>query len=725
MIEAPFYIYGARRPEPPIELLRSPASPALQLSSALDRVRRAPSILSAMRTLGEVLPVVDEAISAGVDSHWLLDPIAEAIGDENDTVTGLAAVHALARVPGASASLMLADLVADGDPGFQEHALWALSGKPTTPVLVPAVARAVAHGGLAGMHAQEALASWAASAPHLVLSSLRSVLDEVETPSARRYVVETIGLVPGRLAAQSLERVALDASESSLTRRTAVLAFSERLPDRVPADFSHLEGELGQAVRAARSHRQLLRRGPRRHHGSAMRMAQVHLAQTGGLATLLPQLGDVLAGQQRVAEPLTILRAGVDARSGIGGHRLDTIELQPGEGTTFSGRWPATVAASRGIRAAFLAGSLPDVVHVRMADPGTYAAAGVALSMGIPLVFTLAPDPHGPIAAAEVAGTLDRETFASQDGHAALWFRASLVERLADEARELVLFPRERLADRLKELAGIDLTTGPPRHTVVAEGIDMDRTLAAAEAVADDSQQPPVLVRLQDAIARLPKERHGLPLVVSAGRLVELKGMARLVEAFARDAALASRANLLIVGGDLADPSAAEAAELARIQRLLQDHPQLNDSVVLLGQQTHADVALLLAAAHSGWRTLVGPGGSYACASTKEEFGLAIVEALAAGLPVTAPLAGGPATYVEPGRTGTLVDTTDPAALARAVRSSLELAADTRTARRARALVEERYTLERMARSLAAVYRFSAGASTLATPVARLSEDAA
>ena len=57
------------------------------------------------------------------------------------------------------------------------------------------------------------------------------------------------------------------------------------------------------------------------------------------------------------------------------------------------------MAAARGIRAAFLAGPLPDVVHVRMADPGTYAAAEVALSLGIPLVFTLAPDPHGPIAA--------------------------------------------------------------------------------------------------------------------------------------------------------------------------------------------------------------------------------------------------------------------------------------------------------------------------------------
>jgi glycosyltransferase involved in cell wall biosynthesis len=60
-------------------------------------------------------------------------------------------------------------------------------------------------------------------------------------------------------------------------------------------------------------------------------------------------------------------------------------------------------------------------------------------------------------------------------------------------------------------------------------------------------------------------------------------------------------------------------------------------------------------------------------ASRKEEFGLAIVEALAAGLPVVAPLAGGPATYVEDGRTGYLVDTGDPTALVRGVAGALDL----------------------------------------------------
>ncbi len=65
--------------------------------------------------------------------------------------------------------------------------------------------------------------------------------------------------------------------------------------------------------------------------------------------------------------------------------------------------------------------------------------------------------------------------------------------------------------------------------------------------------------------------------------MLELKGMARLVAAFALDEGLAARANLVIVGGNLTDPSAAEAAELARIQHLFERHPELEQRVVLDG----------------------------------------------------------------------------------------------------------------------------------------------
>jgi glycosyltransferase involved in cell wall biosynthesis len=197
----------------------------------------------------------------------------------------------------------------------------------------------------------------------------------------------------------------------------------------------------------------------------------------------------------------------------------------------------------------------------------------------------------------------------------------------------------------------------------------------------------------------------------------EVKGMSRLVQAFAVDATLAARANLVIVGGDLEQPTAAEAAELSRIKQLFDRHPGLDQRVILLGHRPNDEVSLVLAMARSGWGSHIGAGGAYACGSAKEEFGLAIIEAMAAGLPVVAPQQGGPATYVEDGVTGRLVDTSDIGALAAAIGSALDLSTDPSVAARTRSVVEARFTLERMARTLAAIYRISAGASTLALAV--------
>jgi glycosyltransferase involved in cell wall biosynthesis len=439
---------------------------------------------------------------------------------------------------------------------------------------------------------------------------------------------------------------------------------------------------------------------------------------------LLSRLGAVLAEQPGVAEVVTIGR-GLPGQVGppVGGrdgHRFESVALEAGEGTSFAGSWPSIVAARRGLRAALLADRLPDVMHLRMADPGSLAAAQVARDLAIPIVFTLAPDPHGPIVAAERAGMLDRRSLVAIDARDHLWFRMRLVDDLARQAQELVLFPRPDLTRQLRALVGIDLAAGQRRSTIVPEGVDTrvaDRARLAVRAPGIAAE--PAIAALLARLAVLPRERHGLPLVVSVGRLNELKGMARIVRAFGTDPVLSARANLVIVGGDLSAPTDVEAEELRRIREAMDAHPALADRVILLGHRPNDQVGLLLAVARRGLGPLIGPGGAYACGSRKEEFGLAIVEAMAAGLPVVGPREGGPATYVEDGVTGALVDTTDPSAIARGLLMTLALAQEPDTAARTRAVVERRFTLERMAQAIARVYRTAAVPSGVAAPIAR------
>ena len=233
-----------------------------------------------------------------------------------------------------------------------------------------------------------------------------------------------------------------------------------------------------------------------------MRVAQVHLGavldpdllhsgvgDTGGIATLLVRLGVALARTPDIAEVVTIGRGTVRdvldvAGQPIGGPRFAPVALEPEAGTAFGDSWPARISAERGLQRVIRVHGRPDVIHLRMADAGTLAAANVAAMLGIPTVFSLAPDPHGLIASREASGDLDRRSFGVDDALLHLWYRVHLVERLARQADHVALFPRERLIDQLRELVGIDVMAAPGRFTVVPEGIDVAQIRHAAAAIA-------------------------------------------------------------------------------------------------------------------------------------------------------------------------------------------------------------------------------------------------
>ena len=141
------------------------------------------------------------------------------------------------------------------------------------------------------------------------------------------------------------------------------------------------------------------------------------------------------------------------------------------------------MTARRGIRRILRAAGPVDLLHLRMADVGSLAAADVARELGIPTVFTVAPDPHAVIRSLDRSGALTREDFGEVDLREHFWFRARLVQSLASNAAHTVLFPRPQLQRDMSQLVGIDITSHPERHTIVAEGVDLavvDRAAVAA-----------------------------------------------------------------------------------------------------------------------------------------------------------------------------------------------------------------------------------------------------
>ncbi len=665
------------------------------------------------------------AAAAGAETGPEPVRLLAAVIDESDELTAVAAVHALAQVFDDGADAVLSELLSHPRPFLREHASWALGARLPRLDAIGRLVGVVVGGGFSGVLAQRTLARWAASAPGQVALAVEGALAGAAGPAVRSRIVETLGLVPGPIAGRALLRLAVSPGEHLAVRLTAVAALGDRPADAaavaVVRDLSRADDDLGTVARLAAIDLGI-DAAERGEAGSGLAVAQLFLhadidrdlsragaGDNGGIATLLVRLGDALATGPGVDRVLTLsrgtARAALDALTPADGHLLTPVPLLT-EAASAAQAWPSRVAAERGIRRVLRAHRV-DVLHLRMAEVGSLAAAEVARELGIPTVFTLAPDPHAVIHALDMTGGLHRGNFGTQDEREHYWFRARLVQRLADDSAHVVLFPRPELQHDMRELLGLDVAGQPSRFTVVPEGVDLSVSAAAAAELERSGTSGPALEELDALVAALPEHRRGLPLVISVGRLHRVKGMATLVEAWAGDAELAERSNLLIVGGDLADPSPDEREQLDLIAEVLTRFPTAAPGLLMPGHRPNDVVAVWLAAARAGTAGGIGPGGVYVCSSLKEEFGLALLEALASGLVVVGPSAGGPATYIDDGMTGVLVDTRRPDEVARATRVAFDLAtAPGQAERMDRALERIRadFTVQAMADRLSAIY---------------------
>lgn len=701
--------------------------------TSLTTLRRLPGILAGIRFADEL--TISASRDGGSRAVRLLHAAAV---DRSDQLTAIAAVHALAQIFDESADVALLSLLESDLPFQREHAAWAFGGRLPRLDAISALVTMVIVGGFAGMLAQRTLEQWGASAPEQLALAVEGALLGITDDDARVRLVETMGLFPGRIADRLLCRIAVNRDEIGEVRAAAIAALGDRPPvaqslavvtglayDSDPlADVARLAlHDLTATPGSSAPWRPGLTVAQLFLHANIDRdLSQVGSGDTGGIATLLVRLGDALAASPTptVDRVLTLSRGNSTRALGdlpglramLAGHEFATIPFYS-DPVAAADAWPRRVATQRGIRRILRAAGQVDVVHLRMADVGTLAATLVAQQLDIPVVFTVAPDPHAAIDSLDRSGMLTRENFGAADAREHFWFRVRLIQRLAADAAHLVLFPRPRLAAAMSELVGIEIAAEPQRHSVVGEGIDLGIITAArlaaiaAAAAGPKDAVPAAFADLDALLSTLPEHRRGLPLAITVGRLHHAKGMATLVSSWAQDAAVWESCNLLVVGGSLDHPSVDERQQLAAIDAEVPRSLSAAHGLLLAGHRSNSTVAHWLAAARYGRPGLAGAGGVYVCASVKEEFGLALLEALGCGLIVVAPAGGGPATYVEQGVTGFLVDTVDQKALAESITAALVLTASARGERcadRAIATVTSTFTIQAMASTLVEVY---------------------
>ena len=701
--------------------------------TALDAVRQATRLVDAIRLADDL--AFEASREGGVRTIRVLKT---AIADDNQLVA-IAATHALAGIFDEDADRAISKLLSSKKGFLREHAAWALGSRLPQVGAVSRLIGLVIAGGFGGMVAQRTLEQWSISTPENIAIGVEGALLGVRDEDARYRLVETLGLVRSGMTIAPLLRIAADDNEHEIVRVAAISALGQRGPD--PRIVTYLESEAAAdsyladvarlslvdvgvdesaltspAVSSGLTIAQLFL-----HADIDANLSQVGSGDNGGIATLLVRLGDALIAtpdaSTRVERVITLSRGtAADAVTSISeiaaagsGHvygRVPTLS----EPIQSASAWPLRVAVRRGIRRLLRAAGGVDVLHLRMADVGSLAAADVARELDIPVVFTVAPDPHGVIDSLDKSGQLNRQNFGDVDEREHFWFRVRLVQRLAANADHTVLFPRPNLESDMRELVGIDITAHPERHSIVPEGIDMgviDRAVNEAAELAAGLPATTPLQQLHNILEAMPEWRRGLPLLVSVGRFHRVKGMATIVEAWATGP-LADRTNLLLIGGDLESPSADELQQLAAMDAIIPADNRVHGGLLLAGHQPNDTAARWVAAARFGVPGLAAPRGVYVCGSLKEEFGIALLEAMASGLFVVAPAGGGPATYVQQHVTGLLVPTWDLDLLRAAMVEALDYAAaetDDDRAALSRATVEDSFTIQAMARSLAEVYR--------------------
>lgn len=256
------------------------------------------------------------------------------------------------------------------------------------------------------------------------------------------------------------------------------------------------------------------------------------------------------------------------------------------------------------------------------------------------------------------------------------------------------------------------------RFEMIPPGVNL--SIFGADARAEN--ETVTRERVRECLARdIDEGRRGLPVIVASSRLDPKKNHVGLVRAFAQSPTLRERANVALITGALDDPlrddsqaGSTEREVLAEIRHLVDEHDVWGE-ITAFGLQGQPALA-------AAYRFFAERGSVFALPAHYEPFGLAPLEAAAAGLPVVVTQNGGPSESLREGDTeyGILVDPGDPEDVARGLKRLLVdgQAVWEEFARRGRQRVLDRYTWERTAENYLRVLE-----EIVASPGARRPEE--
>lgn len=441
---------------------------------------------------------------------------------------------------------------------------------------------------------------------------------------------------------------------------------------------------------------------------------------SGGLSVLLASLGDALADRPEIARVVTVVLCPVSGFATLDSlaepaaslsswnlgrareHVLLRVPVDSVEPLAQPAMAVHRAAIRWWVRELFTAiGVAPEVVHVRYADDGSLALAEVAAASDSSLVFTVTADPHRAIAKRypREANGID-EVALQFDLH-----RMYVADRLIGLADQVVAIPGRRNDGELLSFfpqLSPKLLARPVQ--VIEEGITLYQSQPPDEAA--QRQLAASLFAPHATLPRLDDSARGHPLMLCVGRLHPVKQQDLLVESWLSER-LYEQCSLVLIGGALDRPTDDEARMLSRILLLAKENPVAAGRLAMLPALGNSGIRMI---EHAVQRFLAAPSPHlYVCPSVKEEFGIAVLEAMDSGYLVGGPRRGGLAHYIRDQHNGYLLDTGSAAGFAPDLAAFVARASGSPMAHRmiaeaGRETVRRRFGIHQVAAKFADVY---------------------
>lgn len=293
---------------------------------------------------------------------------------------------------------------------------------------------------------------------------------------------------------------------------------------------------------------------------------------------------------------------------------------------------------------------VPDLIHAHYADAG-YVGRQIAAVLGVPFAFT-----------GHSLGRVKRQRLVESglDGDE-IEARYNLNARI--EAEELSLDAAAIVCtstrQEVEEQYALYDQYASDRMRVIPPGVDLTRFDGGGDAEALASVDAKLRRFLND-----PEK----PAVFAIARADERKNLGGLVRAFGGNAWLREHANLVLIGGnrdtlDQLPPGGRKVWQ--ELLRLIDDH-DLHGVCAYPKRHVSSEVPEF-------YRWAAARGGVFVNPAFTEPFGLTLLEAAAAGLPVVATNDGGPRDILANCRNGELVDPMDPEAIGGAIEGILSV----------------------------------------------------